>query len=65
LLCFDEVLDASLDSSGKEQLMDILKNLHNDTNIYVITHSEDFFEQGFERVLEVSKRGNFSQMRVA
>ena len=64
LLCFDEVLDASLDSSGKEQLMDVLKNIHHDTNIFVITHSEDLFDQAFDRVVEVSKRGNFSQMRI-
>ena len=65
LLCFDEVLDASLDTYGKEQLMDVLKNIHHDTNIFVISHSEDLFDQAFDRVVEVFKRGNFSQMRIS
>ena len=65
LLCFDEVLDASLDTYGKEQLMDVLKNIHHDTNIFVISHSEDLFDQAFDRVVEVFKRGNFSKMRIS
>ena len=61
LLVFDEVLSGSLDSKGVSDFIDILKKLHVNTNIYLITHSE----AGMSRVdetIRVSMVQGFSRI---
>ena len=63
LLVLDEIFDSSLDSDGQDQFMEILARLHEDTNVYVISHHAEEL-MGFDRNIEVSMRRNFSQMRI-
>ena len=63
LLVLDEIFDSSLDSDGQDQFMEILSRLHEDTNVYVISHHAEEL-MGFDRNIEVSMRKNFSQMRI-
>ena len=63
LLVLDEIFDSSLDSDGQDQFMEILARLHEDTNVYVISHHAEEL-MGFDRNIEISMRRNFSQMRI-
>jgi DNA repair exonuclease SbcCD ATPase subunit len=63
LLILDEILNGSLDDSGQEVLLDILKNITNMNNIIVISHQTDNIIDSFDRVLEFSLNKNFSQMK--
>lgn len=65
ILLLDEILDGSLDEDGREQFMDIVSNM-TDSNIFIISHNgNEGFEDKFDRVLDVSMRGNFSQVKEA
>jgi DNA repair exonuclease SbcCD ATPase subunit len=61
ILMIDEGLDTHLDNDGIEVVLDILSESSN-SNIFIISHKgEEYFER-FERILEVEKSGNFSQV---
>jgi len=55
VLFLDEALDSSLDYTGKEKLLEILKEFEN-KNIIVISHSNEIIEkEDFDRVFEITK----------
>lgn len=60
LLILDEIFDSSLDSSSVDLLMSILKELSNDTNVFVISHKKDQLFDQFRSVIKFVKRNNFS-----
>ena len=60
LLMLDEIFDSSLDSSGTDDFMKILKTFSEDTNVFVISHKPDVLQDKFERMLRVEKKQNFS-----
>ena len=60
LLMLDEIFDSSLDSSGTDDFMKILKTFSEDTNVFVISHKPDVLQDKFERLLRVEKKQNFS-----
>ena len=64
LLILDEIMDSSLDSSGLDALRNLFGAYREDTNIFVISHRNEFKEAeiSFERTLVFSKKGNFTQM---
>ena len=64
LLILDEIMDSSLDSSGLDALRSLFGAYRDDTNIFVISHRNEFKEAeiSFERTLMFSKKGNFTQM---
>ena len=62
LLLLDEVFDSSLDQSATDELMRILKGLGEKTNLFVISHKGDVLYDKFERIVEFSKEGDFSNM---
>ena len=64
LLILDEIMDSSLDSSGLDALRGLFSAYREDTNIFVISHRNEFKEAeiSFERTLMFSKKGNFTQM---
>lgn len=62
LLILDETLDQSLDAEGIDNLMGILEQMMGDSNIFVISHRA-VNRGSFERVLEVQKVKNFSQIK--
>lgn len=63
LLILDEVFDSSLDESGTEDLMKLLKSLAtNGTNIYIISHKNQLNDK-FDANIKVEKKNNFSRMK--
>jgi DNA repair exonuclease SbcCD ATPase subunit len=63
LLIMDEVFDGSLDSEGSSSLFDILSNVVDDTNLFVISHNKaDQFQDKFDQVIKFKKIKNFSMM---
>ena len=62
LLILDEIFDSSLDSVSVDLLMDILKDLTSDTNLFVISHKGDQLFDKFRSVIRFDKKNNFSQV---
>lgn len=62
LLILDEVFDSSLDSVGTEEFMNILEDLGERANIFVITHKADQLMDKFSNNIHFKKKGNFSEM---
>lgn len=62
LLILDEVFDSSLDSVGTEEFMNILDDLGDRANIFVITHKADQLMDKFSNNIHFKKKGNFSEM---
>lgn len=60
LLIMDEVLDSSLDSFGIEHFMSIIENANQESNIFIISHRENFTEK-FGRIIKFEKHKNFSK----
>jgi DNA repair exonuclease SbcCD ATPase subunit len=61
LLIMDEVFDSSLDSQGTEEFLKIIKTIDK-TNVFVISHRNEFLYDKFEDVIKFSKVKNFSHM---
>jgi len=62
LLILDEIFDSSLDSSGIDDFLKIIRYVVKDFNIFVISH-KDGVQDKFDRIMEFEKRGNFSMIR--
>lgn len=63
LLILDEVFDSSLDTSGTEDFLKILRGIDSDTNVFVISHKGDMLHDKFEKVLQFEKVKNFSKVK--
>jgi len=59
LLILDEIFDSSLDSSGIDDFLKIIRYVVKDFNIFVISH-KDGVQDKFDSIIEFEKRGNFS-----
>lgn len=64
LLILDEVFDGSLDNEGSEKLLNIIKTLTNNNNVFIISHKTDAYLDKFDRVIMFKKVKNFSQMSI-
>jgi len=62
LLILDEVFDSSLDASGTGELLQILRGLGNDTNVFVISHKGEILVDKFLRTIKFEKINDFSKM---
>ena len=62
LLIMDEVFDSSLDNTGTDEFLKILKDLTSDTNVFIISHKTDQLIDKFPNVLRFEKHRNFSRM---
>ena len=62
LLIMDEVFDSSLDSSGTDEFLKIIKELTSDTNIIIISHKTDQLLDKFSNVVRFEKHKNFSRI---
>ena len=60
LLILDEIFDSSLDANSVEMLMSLLKELHSDTNVFVISHKGDQLFDRFHSIIKFVKKNNFS-----
>jgi DNA repair exonuclease SbcCD ATPase subunit len=61
LIIFDEVFDSSLDSTGTDEFLKIIRYVISDANIFVISHKSGL-EDKFGSVIRVEKNKNFSKM---
>jgi DNA repair exonuclease SbcCD ATPase subunit len=62
ILIMDEVMDSSLDYNGTEEFLKIIKNITNDTNVFIISHKTDTIADKFEKVIKFAKHKNFSRI---
>jgi DNA repair exonuclease SbcCD ATPase subunit len=62
LLILDEVFDSSLDASGTEELLKILKNLDSSTNTFVISHKGEILTDRFIHNIKFDKISDFSKI---
>jgi DNA repair exonuclease SbcCD ATPase subunit len=62
LLIMDEIFDSSLDSSGTDEFLKIIKELTSDTNIIIISHKTDQLLDKFSNVVKFEKHKNFSRI---
>ena len=63
MLILDEVMDGHLDAQGREDLLNILLELSNKTNIFVISHvSAGELYDKFRSAIHFEKQGNFSRI---
>lgn len=60
ILILDEVFDSSLDISGTDDFMRIIRSLDEGTNVMVISHKGDSILDKFDKVLKFDKHKNFS-----
>ena len=62
LLILDEVFDSSLDTASVDLLMTLLRELSNETNVFVISHKSDQMFDRFRSVIRFVKKNNFSEV---
>ena len=62
LLILDEIFDSSLDASGTDEFMRILKTTMDKENVFVISHKGDTLIDKFPRVMKFEKYKNFTRM---
>tara|TARA_R110000868_G_scaffold81820_5_gene231393 strand:+ start:575 stop:2290 length:1716 start_codon:yes stop_codon:yes gene_type:complete len=63
LLILDEIFDSSLDSVGVDDLMKVLQDLSQESNIFVITHKSDQLADKFSNSMTFCKNNNFSRLK--
>ena len=61
LMILDEVFDSSLDATGTEEFLKIIRYVVKDANIFVISHKTGL-EDKFESVIKFEKHKGFSRM---
>lgn len=61
LLILDETFDSSLDTKGTDALLDILHQMPENTNIFVISHKDQLHDK-FNQSLRFEKKQNFSRI---
>jgi DNA repair exonuclease SbcCD ATPase subunit len=61
LLILDETFDSSLDSKGTDALLEILHQMPDNTNIFVISHKDQLHDK-FNQSIRFEKKQNFSRI---
>lgn len=61
LLVLDETFDSSLDTKGTDALLEILHQLPDNTNIFVISHKDQLHDK-FNNSIRFEKKQNFSRI---
>jgi len=64
LLLFDEILDGSLDASAVDYFLNLVKDIGQKHNIFVISHKQDLFADKFDRLIKATKVGGYSTLGV-
>ena len=62
LLILDEVFDSSLDVSGTEEFLKLLREVGSDINVFVISHKGDQLFDKFNNVIRFTKKSDFSRI---
>lgn len=61
ILFLDETLDASLDEAGTSDLLSIIEDISEKTNVFVVSHKQQL-EDKFRSVLRIAKVNGFSRI---
>ena len=61
LLILDEIFDSSLDVSGTDDFMKIIRFAIKDANIFVISHKGDMLQDKFADTIQFEKYKSFSK----
>jgi DNA repair exonuclease SbcCD ATPase subunit len=61
LLILDETFDSSLDTKGTDALLEILHQMPDNTNIFVISHKDQLHDK-FSQSIRFEKKQNFSRI---
>ena len=62
LLIMDETLDGPSDADGVESLIDILRKMNSNDNIFIISHRGSAFQEKFDDHIRFEKVKNFTQV---
>lgn len=62
LLILDEIFESSLDSNGTDELLKIIRELDEDTKIFIISHKGDQLFDKFDNVIKFEKHQSFSRI---
>lgn len=62
LLILDEIMDSSMDSDGVESMINILKELEHDVNIFILTPNGTNIKDKFNHIIDVKKVNDFSTL---
>ncbi len=62
ILILDEIMDSSLDATGTQDFIEIVKKVAAGFNIFIISHKKDQMLEKFGRMITFEKKGNFSEM---
>ena len=65
LLLLDEIFDSSLDTAGTDYFLNLMNQLGENTNIFVISHKGDQLFDKFRSVIKFEKRNDFSVIATA
>lgn len=65
LLVLDEIFDSSLDTAGTDYFLNLMDQLGENSNIYVISHKGDQLFDKFRSVIKFEKRNDFSVIATA
>jgi DNA repair exonuclease SbcCD ATPase subunit len=60
LLLLDEIFDSSLDTAGTDYFLNLMNQLGENTNIFIISHKGDQLFDKFRSVIKFEKRNDFS-----
>jgi energy-coupling factor transporter ATP-binding protein EcfA2 len=60
LLILDEIFDSSLDTAGTDYFLNVMAQLGEKTNTFVISHKGDQLFDKFRSVIRFEKRNDFS-----
>lgn len=62
LLVLDEIMDSSMDADGVESMINILKEIEHDINIFILTPNGSNIKDKFRNIIEVKKVNDFSTL---
>jgi len=62
LLILDEIFDSSLDTAGTDYFLNLMHQLGEQTNVFVISHKGDQLFDKFRSVIKFEKKHDFSQI---
>lgn len=63
LLLLDEIIDSSLDNESIDLFLDLLDDLDDNTNIFVVSPKAEHVQDRFDRVMSVDLIKNFSKIK--
>jgi DNA repair exonuclease SbcCD ATPase subunit len=62
LIFFDEVIDSALSASDVESVMSLMKEVGEESNVWIISHKPDLISSYCRSVITIEKQGNFSRI---